>query len=104
MNSEPTTPVLEVMRGDADLAQLQGENRQLMEDLARTRAVLHQLTFTVFHDLRAPLRHIGAFAKILEEDHSAQLAGAAAAHLKVIQDAALKAMKILDGLSSPAKP
>lgn len=104
MTGASTSQTLETVHDGADLALLQGEIRQLTEELARAKAALHQLSFTVFHDLRAPLRHIGAFAKILEEDHSAQLAGAASAHLKVIQDAAEKATQILDGLSSPAKP
>ena len=104
MNSNSTSETLQKMRGDADLVYLQNDNRQLMEELASARTDLQQLRFTVFHDLRAPLRHIGAFAKILEEDHATQLEGDASAHLKVIQDAAVKAMTILDGLSSPPNP
>ena len=104
MSGDSTSEALQMMPGDADLAQLQDKNRQLMEELARAGTDLQQLRFTVFHDLRAPLRHIGAFAKILEEDHATQLEGDASAHLKVIQDAAVKAMTILDGLSSPPNP
>ena len=102
MNSDPITQALEAVPGEADLALLQRENHQLTQDLACARTELHRLTFTVLHDLRAPLRHIGAFAKIIEEDHGPDLGAPVLAHLKVIHDAAMSAMTLLDGLPAVA--
>ncbi len=81
-----------------DLVQLQAENNRLGVELAQTKSALNRLTFTVQHDLRAPLRHIGAFVKVIEEDHGPALDAEVLAHLKVIEEAAAAAMKILDGL------
>ena len=100
--NRPITQAMDAVRGVSDLAQLQSENRQLTEELARTKTDLHRLTFTVQHDLRAPLRHIGAFAKIIEEDHGPELGAPVLAHLKVIHDAAVAAMTLLDGLPAVA--
>ena len=82
----------------ADLAQLQAQNRRLTNELALANVALGRLTFTVQHDLRAPLRHIGAFVKVIEEDHGQELAAPVLAHLKVIEEAAAAATAIVDDL------
>ncbi len=87
-----------------DLIQLQAENHRLTDELAQAKSELQRLTFTVQHDLRAPLRHISAFAKVIEEDHGLQLDAAVLTHLKVIEDAANTAMKILDALADSRRP
>jgi light-regulated signal transduction histidine kinase (bacteriophytochrome) len=85
-----------------DLVHLQEENRRLNDELAQAQSQLQRMTFTVQHDLRAPLRHIGAFVKVIEEDHGSELAAPVLAHLKVIEEAAVKAMEIVDGLHGSA--
>ena len=82
----------------SNLPELQAENLRLTDELAQAKTALSRLTFTVQHDLRAPLRHIGAFVKVIEEDHGQELAAPVLSHLKVIEDAAASAMKIVDGL------
>ena len=82
----------------SNLAELQAENLRLNDELAQAKIGLSRLTFTVQHDLRAPLRHIGAFVKVIEEDHGQELSAPVLAHLKVIEDAAAAAMKIVDEL------
>jgi light-regulated signal transduction histidine kinase (bacteriophytochrome) len=86
-----------------DLVQLQEENRRLADELAQAKSQLQHMTFTVQHDLRAPLRHIGAFVKVIEEDHGQELSAPVLAHLKVIDDAAAAAMTIVDGLASASQ-
>ena len=81
-----------------DVIALQAENLRLNDELAQAKSALNRITFTVQHDLRAPLRHIGAFVKVIEEDHGEALDAPVLAHLKVIEEAAAAAMKIVDGL------
>ena len=42
-------------------------------DLARSNRDLAQFAYVISHDLKAPLRTIGGFAQIIEEDHGQQL-------------------------------
>lgn len=46
---------------------------------------LEAFSYTVGHDLRAPLRGIASFAEILEEDFSDRLGAEGLGHLKIIQ-------------------
>ena len=86
------------------LSLLHAENLHLTQALNHARSDLQRMTFTVMHDLRAPLRHIGAFVKVIEEDHGRALEAPVLAHLKVIEDAAASAMTILDTLAGSGKP
>ena len=88
----------------ADLTQLQAQNRRLTDELALANVALGRLTFTVQHDLRAPLRHIGVFVKVIEEDHGNELAAPVLAHLKVIEEAAAAATRIVDELHGASSP
>lgn len=80
---------------DEDLRQ---QAARLTGELEAARAQIERLSFTVAHELRAPLRHIGAFAQVIEEDHGETLDAAVRGHLKTIQDAAEKMSCLLDGL------
>jgi light-regulated signal transduction histidine kinase (bacteriophytochrome) len=77
-------------------AQLQQENAQLQHKLDGALARIKQLQFTLAHDLRAPLRHVGAFVQVIREDHAGQLSTEVLAHLTTIEEAARKMGVILD--------
>ncbi len=79
-----------------DHAQLQQEQAELQVRLASALSRIAQLQFAVAHDLRAPLRHVSAFVKVIREDHGAQLAPDVLAHLTTIEEAAQKMNTILD--------
>ncbi len=69
---------LEAAQKSADTVRaLNGELEQRVQHrTAELQSANHELeafTYSVSHDLRAPLRHIDAYAQILEEDHLTQL-------------------------------
>ena len=74
------------------------ETERLTYELAQVRAEFQDFVHSVSHDLRAPLRHINAFSKILEEDLSnppSDILG----HLSTIRQAAQLLTQQLDGLT-----
>ena len=66
--------------GNEELAALRAEHaaqaarhRQVQTQLDETHRELSSLTYSISHDLRAPLRSIGGFAQALAEDYGASL-------------------------------
>ena len=78
----------------ADSAEIEA----LRNALSAARAELQDFTYTVSHDLRADLRHILAFAEIVQEDAGPQLDAEARAHLATITGAARHMGALMDGL------
>jgi PAS domain S-box-containing protein len=85
-------------------------NEELEERVAQRTAQLeaanHELeafTYSVSHDLRAPLRHIGGFSKILIEDFGPTMAPEARTHLDRIQDGARRMGLLVDELLNLAR-
>ncbi len=74
------------------------ENAQLKAQLRLVTAELESFTYSVSHDLRASLRHISAFVKILDEDLGAEVDASIASHLKIISGAAGHMTLMIDGL------
>ncbi len=74
------------------------ETAELQRELNAARAELQDLTYRVSHDLRAPLRHIHAFSKVIQEDWP-DMPAPVAEHLGVIQKSAQLLTQQLDGLT-----
>jgi hypothetical protein len=55
------------------VAQLERLLEQRTAELSETRKELENFSYSVSHDLRAPLRHINGYAKIIMEDYGAAL-------------------------------
>lgn len=67
-------------------------------ELRATNRELDSFCYSVSHDLRAPLRGIGGFAKILVEDYAPQLDETARGYLRRVQSAADRMGELIDDL------
>lgn len=77
--------------------------QQLEAELAASRSELQEFTYTVSHDLRAPLRHLVSFARLLEEEAGPQLTGDSADFLRTISDSAKHMGVLLDALTAMSR-
>ncbi|HEV2271279.1 MAG TPA: ATP-binding protein [Steroidobacteraceae bacterium] len=68
--------------------------------LEESRRELESLTYTIAHDLRAPLRTIDGFARALSEDCAQELDEAGRRYLQHVLDAAQRMSGMLEGLLS----
>jgi two-component system, LuxR family, sensor kinase FixL len=73
-------------------AQLEAANREL-----------ESFTHTVSHDLRAPLRHMDGFSKILIEEYGPQVPPGAKQHLERVRSATLHMGRLVDDLLNLAR-
>src|SRR2546430_2041596 len=74
------------------------QRRQVEQALAQSNQELERFSYSVSHDLRAPLRAINGFAQALVEGHAAQLDEEGKRLLAVIRDSANLGGHLIDGL------
>ncbi len=67
-------------------------------ELQEANRELESFSYSVSHDLRAPLRHIAAFAQLLEMESGAQLGETGLDYLQTISGAAKEGGKLVDDL------
>ena len=80
--------------------------RRVVERTAQLAAANNELeafSYSVSHDLRAPLRHINVFAGTLIEEHSSQLVPEAQQQLNRIQEGTRKMSRMIDDLLNLAR-
>ncbi|MGA8271916.1 MAG: PAS domain S-box protein [Candidatus Sulfotelmatobacter sp.] len=80
--------------------------QRVVERTAQLEAANHELeafTYSVSHDLRAPLRHIGGFSKILSEDFGPGMPPEAQSHLRRIEDGVQRMGLLVDELLNLAR-
>lgn len=70
----------------------------LEAELAAVRAEMQNFTYAVSHDLRAPLRHIVSYAKLVQEDAGPQLTAEVQEFLTTITESGHLLGVMLDGL------
>jgi signal transduction histidine kinase len=79
------------------------ELRARTAELERLNRELEAFSYSVSHDLRAPLRAMAGFSQALNEDYGDTLDPIAKGYLKRIDDAALHMNQLIDGLLALAK-
>ena len=97
-----TQDITERKKVEAELAQYREHLEELVE--ARTTALeaanleLEAFSYSVSHDLRAPLRAINGFSQALVEDYADKLDATAVEHLNRVRQGALRMGELIDDL------
>lgn len=81
-----------------ELKRSQNELRALNAKLEIVNKELESFSYSVSHDLRAPLRHIEGYVAMLVEDTQDKLSSEARRYLKVISDATRQIGELIDDL------
>jgi len=84
-------------------AQLEARVEQRTSELTMANNELEAFTYSVAHDLRAPLRHIDAFTRILVEEFAGSLQPEARHHLDIIRKGSQNMSRLVDDLLSLAR-
>jgi len=89
-----------------DVSDRQRVERELHQTNAELRTAIRELesfSYSISHDLRAPVRAISGFARIVLEDYGEMLPRAGQDHLRRIHEGAIKMGQLIDGLLAFAK-
>lgn len=80
------------------LRRSQEETRRVAKELEIRNRELESFAYSLSHDVRAPLRHVDGFARILAEDHGYDLPAEARDLLSKIQVGAHRTQQLIDAL------
>lgn len=91
-----------LLRAEDDLKGLNAELEQRVthrtQELAAANKELESFSYSVSHDLRAPVRAIAGFSKLLAEQHEAQLDDEARRKLGIVRSEAARMGALIDDL------
>ena len=80
--------------------ELEARVQERTQQLEQANRELEAFSYSISHDLRAPVRAISGFAQIIEEDYGASLESEVARLFKVIADNAQRMGELIDDLLS----
>jgi PAS domain S-box-containing protein len=83
---------------DAKISELNSQLRNQVQQLAASNRELEAFSYSVSHDLRAPLRHIIGFVDLLKGRSSGSLDEKSGHYMEVISEAAKKMGNLIDDL------
>jgi light-regulated signal transduction histidine kinase (bacteriophytochrome) len=83
--------------------QLEARVAQRTSDLERANRELEAFSYSVAHDLRAPLRAINSFSAIVLEENAGKLDAASADYLRRVQEGGLRMGELVDDLLDLAR-
>jgi signal transduction histidine kinase len=86
-----------------EIRKLNSELNQKLAELGTVNRELESFSYSVSHDLRAPLRHIDGFARILKEEHASQLSEEGTRYLDRVLQAATHMGHLVDDLLNLAR-
>jgi PAS domain S-box-containing protein len=98
LNSHMVTLVEDLQRAHLETAEAARRSEAANEQLQATNQELEAFSYSVSHDLRAPLRHIAGYVTILEETQGSRLDPEGQRHLATIAGAARRMAKLIDDL------
>lgn len=84
-------------------AELELRVKERTAELETANRDLESFTYSVSHDLRAPLRHMDGFSRILVEDYGAELPPGAKQHLERVRAATQQMGQLVDDLLNLAR-
>lgn len=94
-------------RGERELESLKSELEQRVEqrtaELSAANAELEAFSYSVSHDLRAPLRWIDGFAQAIDEEHAEALGESGREYLRELRDSVRRMRELIDALLGLAR-
>jgi signal transduction histidine kinase len=103
LNSALSSRAEELAQANEHLQRQAEELARANSDLAATNRELEAFTYSVSHDLRAPLRQMHGFSRILHEEFSAQLPEEAQRYLNRVREGAVRMGCLVDDLLAFAR-
>jgi PAS domain S-box-containing protein len=90
-------------RAEEEIRKLNAELKQKLSELSIANRELESFSYSVSHDLRAPLRHIDGFTRILKEEHAAELSQEGCRYVDRVLQAANHMGQLVDDLLDLAR-
>lgn len=91
-------PVIERKRAAEQIDALNANLQRYTVELEATNKELESFSYSVSHDLRAPLRAVDGYARMLEEDYRDRLDEEGQRLLRVVRDASARMGRLIDDL------
>ncbi len=88
----------QALKAEEKLQQAACEREKLIEDLQTAVKELEDFTYSISHDLRAPIRHIGGYAHMLKKESWAVLNERARRYLDIVLNSARQMGVLIDVL------